>query len=374
MDVHDLPSGSFDQKLLLEIGSASDFILILSAGSMDRCINEDDWLRWEIAHALKSGKNIVPVKARGFEWPPLPEELKELPYLQAVETSHELFEESMEKLAKLLKARPSPPARRLKLLFASAVALLLGIVTWVVIPHTDRQFGDNYNLGRELCFYQDQWKQGVTMLAQKGGWFQEAAAAELQFPEKSNELQLARLWLAAGNRVGQPDKWHCYRRARYWYLAALDGPDAKADAQLAESIKSELAHVPLLPAKVIFKGQSNARETIAVGPGAIRWRSERGGGPFEIVGLENPLQPFRVRPGEQGARNFVSTNVIPDGVDFSTARVIRAEFGGKNAARYHFETRRNAANILGFVLQVEEKNPDRHDGGFTFEITVCFGN
>ncbi|MCL1824274.1 MAG: TIR domain-containing protein, partial [Oscillospiraceae bacterium] len=79
LDIESLNSGSFNKKLLSVIEDCVDFIVVCSKGSLDRCINEDDWVRLEIAHALNNNKNVVPVMLRGFEWPDvLPAEIDAL--------------------------------------------------------------------------------------------------------------------------------------------------------------------------------------------------------------------------------------------------------------------------------------------------------
>ena len=59
-DVESLRSGDFNTKLYSVIEECSDFLLVLSPGALDRCRNEDDWVRLEIEHALEEGKNVVP--------------------------------------------------------------------------------------------------------------------------------------------------------------------------------------------------------------------------------------------------------------------------------------------------------------------------
>lgn len=89
LDVVDLRRGYFDEALLRHIERTPNFVVILSPGSMDRCVNEDDWLRREIAHAIKTDRNIIPVLLKGFAFPGhLPDDLKDLPRHQGVEYSH----------------------------------------------------------------------------------------------------------------------------------------------------------------------------------------------------------------------------------------------------------------------------------------------
>ena len=64
LDVAGLEAGKFDNNLLQSIRSARNFILVCTAGAMDRCINDHeqkDWIHKEIACALQSQCNIIPV-------------------------------------------------------------------------------------------------------------------------------------------------------------------------------------------------------------------------------------------------------------------------------------------------------------------------
>lgn len=79
LDFDELKDGVFDQRIIDAISESSVFLLILSKGALDRCANEDDWVRQEILHATKCGCHIVPVTIDDtFEGLPasLPEELR----------------------------------------------------------------------------------------------------------------------------------------------------------------------------------------------------------------------------------------------------------------------------------------------------------
>lgn len=108
MDVEALRSGPFNEGLLIEMKSATDVVVILSPGSLERCQNQGDWLRREIAYALKAQKNVVPVMMRGFDWPAqdLPSDINNLRFQNALAPTHELFQASMERLGSFLVARP----------------------------------------------------------------------------------------------------------------------------------------------------------------------------------------------------------------------------------------------------------------------------
>jgi TIR domain len=111
MDVEDLKSGKFCTALLKTIKEATDVIVILTPGCLDRCRNEGDWLRLEIRHAIECEKNIVPVIARGFRMPPantLPHDIAALVEYNGFTPSHDVFEASMNKLVStFLKSKVS---------------------------------------------------------------------------------------------------------------------------------------------------------------------------------------------------------------------------------------------------------------------------
>ena len=107
MDIENLRSGKFNEQLYDRIDNSKDVLVILPPGSLDRCKDEDDWLRLEIAHAIKAGKNIIPIFLRNFEYPeePLPDDIAELTNYQGVEASPELFNAFLERLKRLLVSK-----------------------------------------------------------------------------------------------------------------------------------------------------------------------------------------------------------------------------------------------------------------------------
>ncbi len=125
-DVESLRSGDFNVALLEKIEECVDFVLVLPPHGLDRCVNEGDWVRREIAHALKNGKNVVPITQRGFDWPKpedLPKELRELPKQNAIFASSEFFDAVIDKLAtRMLKSVPKDSETKDEQLKAAAEA------------------------------------------------------------------------------------------------------------------------------------------------------------------------------------------------------------------------------------------------------------
>ena len=107
LDIESLRSGKFNEKLLSVIEECKDVVVILPPGGLDRCSNEDDWVYLELSHAIKTGKNILPVMMKGFVWPDkLPENLRELPDFNGIQDSKDYFDAVIDKMTSLLRSRP----------------------------------------------------------------------------------------------------------------------------------------------------------------------------------------------------------------------------------------------------------------------------
>jgi hypothetical protein len=81
-DIDTLRNGDFDEQLYDRIDQCEDFILIVDAHAFDRSLDPKsdpatDWLRCELAYALKKGKNIIPIFLSGVKGFPdnLPEDI-----------------------------------------------------------------------------------------------------------------------------------------------------------------------------------------------------------------------------------------------------------------------------------------------------------
>jgi len=91
-DIYSLNSGRFDEGLKETIEKCSNYILVLKEHSLDRCIEEQDWLRFEIATALKTKKNIICVFLDDFEFPEvLPDEIEAIRYYNGIKYDYAYF-------------------------------------------------------------------------------------------------------------------------------------------------------------------------------------------------------------------------------------------------------------------------------------------
>ncbi len=79
LDYDELKDGRFDSRIMAAIDSAKVFVFILSPGSLDRCLDEKDWVRQEILYAIEHERHIIPVNFDGLfkSFPPyIPEEIR----------------------------------------------------------------------------------------------------------------------------------------------------------------------------------------------------------------------------------------------------------------------------------------------------------
>jgi hypothetical protein len=101
-DYNSLRDGKFNESIFKAIDECQYFILVLSNGALDRCMDEDDWVRHEIEYALSKDKTIIPVcpsgNVRGFP-EKMPASFDPLRNIQiSMLQMDDLFEKSFDKL------------------------------------------------------------------------------------------------------------------------------------------------------------------------------------------------------------------------------------------------------------------------------------
>jgi TPR repeat protein len=107
-DVEALRSGAFNKALFEKIAECTDVLVVLPPHGLDRCVNPDDWVRLEIARALKLKKNVIPIMMRNFSFPEtLPEDIDDLRNMNGITANQEYFDASFEKLvSNFLHSKP----------------------------------------------------------------------------------------------------------------------------------------------------------------------------------------------------------------------------------------------------------------------------
>lgn len=158
-DNDSLASGDFNTALYGRIEECTDFLIILSPGSLDRCVNKNDWVRQELAYALKHNKNVIPVKSSNFHFPEnLPEDISGIRYKNAVSKNMEFFDAMVEKLISFLQSKPK---KKNKWIIPVAVIAVTAVVVAVVFMWS-KQSGENSSAGNKLASPADEKPSAVS--------------------------------------------------------------------------------------------------------------------------------------------------------------------------------------------------------------------
>ncbi len=114
-DIDTLRNGDFDTALLQRIDECTDFILILNKGAFDRTLDpgfnpKNDWLRNELAYALKRNKNVIPVMLEGFDGFPedLPDDICKVVRKNGPKYDSYYFDDFYRKMKKSFFETPEP--------------------------------------------------------------------------------------------------------------------------------------------------------------------------------------------------------------------------------------------------------------------------
>lgn len=136
LDVDEISSGAFPEQIDLAIEGCKDFLLVLAPGTLDHCVDENDWVRREIIKAESMGKNFIGVMLPGFVMPApnaLPEPLQNLPTKQVFLWSHEYRTASFEKIEDNLFSSKDKKQRNRKKTFIILPAMLTMITIGIFL-------------------------------------------------------------------------------------------------------------------------------------------------------------------------------------------------------------------------------------------------
>ena len=103
-DYDSLRNGKFDERIFAAIDEAPIFVLMLSEGALDNCVDDSDWVRMEIEYAIRRRRKIVPVTTVLPSWvfpKTLPDCLNTITRIQISELNKaSLFEESVDRIVR----------------------------------------------------------------------------------------------------------------------------------------------------------------------------------------------------------------------------------------------------------------------------------
>ena len=102
MDVDDMDSGQWEAQILAEVPKRAHFLLLLTPSALDRCTDENDWVRREFLLAFQHGRNIVPICEESVTLATMsaasPECMKEVFSYQIASIRHGSFESNIQTL------------------------------------------------------------------------------------------------------------------------------------------------------------------------------------------------------------------------------------------------------------------------------------
>lgn len=102
LDVDCLGAGMWEDQIIAQIQDRAHFLLLLTPGALDRCADENDWVRREFLLAEKHGRNIVPVLKESVVIQDMlrlaHQDMQSLFEYQAITIGHETFPGDIEKL------------------------------------------------------------------------------------------------------------------------------------------------------------------------------------------------------------------------------------------------------------------------------------
>ena len=67
-DIENIKAGQFGEIILGQIAARPYFMPVFAPGSLDRCVNEGDWVRREIEHAVSKKRLLVPLYTPDFDF------------------------------------------------------------------------------------------------------------------------------------------------------------------------------------------------------------------------------------------------------------------------------------------------------------------
>ena len=183
MDVTDLGKGHFDDSLLDRISVTPNFVVVLAPHALDSRRDKTDWLRVEIAHAIASKCNIVPVMLPGFKFPEeLPADIADVERYQGVEYSHTFFDATIGRIRELVRspsfkeptpqiqvrpAIPRPSTGSRKIWFGIGMALIL-MAAAVVGYRYEAGKAEQTKMLNIVHDLRQQYHQSMNTLAQSG--------------------------------------------------------------------------------------------------------------------------------------------------------------------------------------------------------------
>lgn len=146
-DIYSMGSGKFNDELKEVIDTCTNFILVLGPSSLEKCVDETDWLYKEINEALEKKKNIICVfTTQGFEFPStLPPQIDEIRFRNGLVFDIFYFDAFLDKLVSLFfvtkESRTESNDSRDFIIINDVLVKYVGYAQIVTIPLSVKSIG-----------------------------------------------------------------------------------------------------------------------------------------------------------------------------------------------------------------------------------------
>lgn len=168
-DIDTLRSGDFDTQLLERIDQCKDFILIVDQHAFDRTLDpnfnpDNDWMRCELAYALKKNKNIIPVFLSGVTQFPanLPEDISGVIKKNGPEYNRYYFND----FYKILKSRFLHKKVNYKLIISALLSLIV-LATTLFLLYNSYGYTENKDTTENIISPEEQTDSSYEAESQK---------------------------------------------------------------------------------------------------------------------------------------------------------------------------------------------------------------
>lgn len=154
MDTRNISSGNYINSILDALDKSGNLVVIITKGCFDDLPTDSTWVK-EIEHALKKGKNIVPMYFDGIsevKKTDLPESIQRLSLENAVMYVHQYADASFDRLASRLSKESVPMPKWSKWVLGAVAAGGLAVGGYEAVDNaTDLKPGEVYVVNSETA-------------------------------------------------------------------------------------------------------------------------------------------------------------------------------------------------------------------------------
>jgi hypothetical protein len=221
-----------------------------------------------------------------------------------------------------------------------------------------------FAMGKFLCFVKNDWDTGLPLMARSNQDAPLKAALDAEINERpkmaDKQFVLSSLWRNLSDSATGDDKLFYLGRARYWFLKGMTSSDEADRPRLEQELNEWAKAIRTEPAELHIRSRLDGTEVIDVYSDEIRVKVGRASLNVNI----NQVQLTDLKPGDLVLiKNTGASRLLPDAVDFSTARLVLDQKARKQD-HVKIETSPDHVRVV-----LSRPRP----GFYDFRVTLIFG-